>query len=167
MAGIKQSNETPIPVENGTDLLIALLYAPGKTADEGESITGATRLQKLFFLLREGEGPKKLVEQAQEMGFRPYKMGPFSPDLRDTVTELEAADILKTERLSYVIPDDRDASDDDLGDVPTQDVSSVRYGLTALVSESDARCGLVWTRTNSRTLLRSSDSLTNSAFGSY
>ena len=130
MAGIEQSNETPIPVENGTDLLIALLYGPGKTTREGEPITGATRLQKLFFLLREGEGPKKLVEQAREMGFQPYKMGPFSIELRDTVTELEAADILKTERLSYVIPDDRDASYDDLGDVRSQDVSSVRYGLT-------------------------------------
>ena len=131
MAGIEQSNETPIPVENGTDLLIALLYAPGKTAHEGEPITGATRLQKLFFLLREGEGPKRLVEQAQEMGFQPYKMGPFSTALRDTVTELEAADILKTERLSYVIPDDRDAaSSDDLGDVRSQEMSSVRYVLT-------------------------------------
>ena len=131
VAGIEQSNETPIPVENGTDLLIALLYAPGKTAREGEPITGATRLQKLFFLLREGEGPKRLVEQAREMGFQPYKMGPFSTELRDTVTELEAADILKTERLSYVIPDDRDAaSNDDLRDVWSQEMSSVRYVLT-------------------------------------
>ena len=107
MVGVEQSPETPIPVENATDLLITLLYAPGKTPREGEPITGATRLQKLFFLLREGEGPKRLVEQAQAMAFDPYKMGPFSTKLRDTITELEAAGILRTERLSYVIPDDR------------------------------------------------------------
>ena len=130
MAGTAQSNETPIPVENGTDLLIALLYAPGKTSSEGEPITGATRLQKLFFLLREGEGPKRLVEQARAMGFQPYKMGPFSTELRDTVTELEAADILKTERLLYVIPDDRDISNDDPDDAGPAEVSSIRYGLT-------------------------------------
>ncbi len=105
--------------------------APGKTDHEGEPITGATRLQKLFFLLREGEGPKRLVEQAREMGFQPYKMGPFSTELRDTVTELAAADILTTERLSYVIPDDRDAASSlDAGDIGGQELSSVRYALT-------------------------------------
>lgn len=98
----------PLEIEDAADLLLVLLYAPGKTGSFGEPVEGTTRLQKLFFLLREGEGPGSLVEEAKEFDFSPYKMGPYSVALRDTVEDLKAAGIIEGERLSYYLPDDSD-----------------------------------------------------------
>lgn len=124
---------TPLPVEEPADLLIALLYSPGKSGEPGEPISGTTRLQKLFFLLREGEGPKALVAEARALPFEAYKMGPYSTELRDIVADLQAADIVDVEQLDYVLPDDDDESSE--GDRAESQaggrrVSSYRYRLT-------------------------------------
>lgn len=96
-------------VENSTDLLILLLYAPGSTGVIGEPIEGITRLQKLMFLLERDEGPKELVKLAQErFGFDPYKLGPYSKGVAEAVDELRAAGIIRSDRLDYWITDDSD-----------------------------------------------------------
>ncbi len=94
-----------ITIENSMDLLLVLLFAPGKRGEE-EPIEGITRLQKLIFLLREGKGPAELVQQAQEYEYKPYKMGPFSSELNQDIDELKSAGLLSTERLEYLLPDD-------------------------------------------------------------
>lgn len=125
------ATEEALALENAADLLILLLYAPGSSKDFGEPVVGATRLQKLFFLLREGEGPKELVAQAKELGFQAYKMGPFSEQLRDIITELESAGIIRSDLLSYLLSsdsDDRSAEDPD--EEERAEVKSSRYSLT-------------------------------------
>lgn len=130
----------PLPVEDATDLLLVLLYAPGKTGRFGEPIAGSTRLQKLFFLLRQGEGPQQLVAEAERMLYQPYKMGPFSAELRDTVQDLAAAGIIVLTRLDYQLPDDTDPQDHDMLEDqfegrsslrrPTRTVNSYEYALS-------------------------------------
>jgi len=128
----------PFRVEDPTDLLLLLLYAPGRSREPGEPVEGVTRLQKLMFLLQQPDfGPAELVKEAKAYGYSPYKMGPFSTELRSAVAELQAAGIIKTERLVYVLNDDADSSgepDPDL-DAPVQRgrrVESQRFRLTAL-----------------------------------
>jgi uncharacterized protein YwgA len=124
-----------LPLENGTDLLILLLFTPGHTGKEGEPIEGITRLQKLMFLLRQGLGPGKMVDLAKMYGYKPYKMGPYSDELARDLEELIAAGIIRGDRLEYWIRDDSDEmldADPDV-DMPARKkkkVESIRYSLT-------------------------------------
>jgi hypothetical protein len=125
----------PLGIENAMDLLIALLYAPGRRQTVAEPIEGITRLQKLMFLLQQGVGPKRLVQDAQAYGFRPYKMGPYTPQIVTDLEELQAAGIVASERLDYLLPDDSDvgtieSSEWEAQRPRTKRVESYRYSLT-------------------------------------
>jgi hypothetical protein len=131
MAPKKESE--PLGIENSTDLLIVLLYAPGKSGKPNDPIDGITRLQKLMFLLQQGEGPKQLVSDAMAYGYKPYKMGPYAPELQRDLNDLQSAGIIHTQRLDYWLPDDADAP---LGESETESsprekrVESLRFSLT-------------------------------------
>ena len=125
----------PLGIENSMDLLIALLYSPGKRQTQAEPIEGITRLQKLMFLLQQGVGPKQLVQDAEAYGFRPYKMGPYAPQIVRDVEELTAAGIVASKRLEYMLPDDSDVATASLADpdaLPerTKRIESYLYFLT-------------------------------------
>jgi len=127
--------ENSFKVENATDLLLVLLYSPGRSGAIGESIEGVTRLQKLMFLLEQDSGPGRLVQDAQSYGFMPYRMGPFSTRLREDVEELKSAGILKVERLEFLIRDDGDPAEQEgsILDRPSpsrKPVESYRLSLT-------------------------------------
>ncbi len=124
----------PLRVENAMDLLLTLLYAPGKSGTDAEPIEGITRLQKLMFLLQQDNGPKQLVEEAETYRYKPFKMGPYSEQLRSHLEELESAGIVVTERLHYWLPDDGDGVPDE-GDFDTpirktKRVESYRFSLS-------------------------------------
>ena len=131
------SNPEPLRVENSLDLLIALLYSPGEAGDPGEPINGNTRLQKLVFLLKQGEGPDVIVRAAKEFKYTPYKMGPFSKGLYRDLDLLNSLGMLRTTKLEYRISDDRDPDvieeDEELVGQPEERViESIRYELTNL-----------------------------------
>lgn len=133
--GQPDSQSQPFRVENSMDLLLTLLYAPGKRAKEAEPVEGITRLQKLMFLLEKGRGPKQLVDEAKAYGFEPNKMGPYSTRLRNDLEELESAGIVLTERLEYWLRDDGDCDSDEspVFDAPTwqtKRVESFRFSLS-------------------------------------
>lgn len=122
------------PLEASTDLLLCLLYAPGKSGRAGEPIDGITRLQKLMFLLQQGVGPKQLVDDAIQYGYKAYKMGPYAGELQRDISDLQAAGIILTERLEYWLPDDADVTpgsdlDSDRG---SKRVESSRFKLSPL-----------------------------------
>jgi uncharacterized protein YwgA len=125
------SKQDKLKVENSMDLLLVLLYAAGKSGQFGEAIEGITRLQKLVFLLQQGKGPKTLIKMAEEYGYKPYKMGPYSENLREDIDNLIAAGIVKTERLKYLISDDSDGDDAgcDLCE-ESKEVESLKFSLT-------------------------------------
>ena len=121
-------------IENSMDLLLVLLFSPGKTG-ESEPIEGITRLQKLMFLLQQGKGPSELVKQAQDYKYKPYKMGPYSSDLNKDLDELKSAGLLATEELEYLLPDDRIESEAgererDILNSGMRKVKSSRFELT-------------------------------------
>jgi uncharacterized protein YwgA len=125
------SSNDSLSVESSLDLLIALLYAPGKSGREGEPVDGITRLQKLMFLLNQGQGPKLLVKAAEEYLFGAYKMGPFTVELYRDLELLQSLGLLRTERLDYVISDDRDRNPDESGEGDAvREIESVRFRLT-------------------------------------
>ncbi|WP_161484974.1 hypothetical protein [Neomoorella mulderi] len=71
----------------GKDLLLLLLYAPGKTGEYCEKIEGRTLLQKMVFLF-EKEVYKKfrydqLIEEKDLPNFKAYYYGPFSKQVFD------------------------------------------------------------------------------------
>ncbi|MBI3748070.1 MAG: hypothetical protein HY262_04380 [Chloroflexi bacterium] len=77
----------PVPtqtIDSTPDLVLLLLRAAGG------KLTGITRLQKLIFLITEDDRYKRLAKahQAPVPVFRPYKMGPFTPELYDAVQVL-------------------------------------------------------------------------------
>ncbi len=125
----------PLRVENAMDLLLILLYARGKNGTDEEPIEGITRLQKLLFLLQQDIGPKQLVKEAKPYQYKPYKMGPYSEQLRNDLEVLESAGIVVTERLDYWLPDDGDGvsekgADFDSPTRETKRVESYRFSLS-------------------------------------
>lgn len=105
-----RDSEHSVALENSMDLLMALLYAPGDSAIEGEPIEGMTRLQKLMFLLQNGVGPKDLIQETKAYLFEPYKMGPYANQLMTDLKELESARIVTSKQLNYWLTDDSDVS---------------------------------------------------------
>lgn len=133
--GQPDNRSQPLRVENSMDLLLALLYAPGKSGTQGEPIEGITRLQKLLFLLQQDVGPKRLVKEGEAYRYKPYKMGPYSDQLRNDLEELQSAGIVVTKRLDYWLPDDGDGVPDEGADfdAPTREtkrVESYRFSLS-------------------------------------
>lgn len=75
------------------ELIAILLYAPGATGNIGEPVVGKTRLMKLVFLLMK-EG--KLTEELKDdTSFRPYRYGPFDPEVLDSVEALKGLDVIE------------------------------------------------------------------------
>lgn len=125
----------PLRVENAMDLLLTLLFAPGKSGRDAEPIEGITRLQKLLFLLQQDIGPKQLVKEAEAYRYKSYKMGPYCEQLRSDLEELESAGIVVTKRLDYWLPDDGDGvpekgADFDTPTRETKRVESYRFSLS-------------------------------------
>lgn len=75
-----------LSVESGSDLILALLYAPGKGNVECEPIRGITRLEKLMFLLHEGEDLKNILREP--LRFVPWDVGPYSAEIYDLLEML-------------------------------------------------------------------------------
>lgn len=75
------------------ELVAILLYAPGRTGNIGEPIVGKTRLMKLVFLLLEEGG--LAGEAAETTSFKPYKFGPFDPEVFDAIEALKELDIIE------------------------------------------------------------------------
>jgi len=131
-------------VENSLDLLLVLLFAPSHNRKGCEPIEGITRLQKLIFLLNQGKGPNSLVEIAKEYDYKADKMGPYTHSLREDLDALISLGLVGTERLRYLISDDKDDPDYDVDDpdykqkVKRKRVESQKFFLTKNGKEAGA-----------------------------
>lgn len=123
-------NPEPLKVENSLDLLLVLLYTPGSSGTPGEAISGITRLQKLVFLLKQGEGPKAIVQSAQEFLYKPFKMGPFSADLYRDLDVLKSLGYVRTRKLEFLITDDDDPDADEESGTSSRVVESTQFELS-------------------------------------
>ena len=85
-----------ISVENGTDIILAFLFAGGSRKTENEEIVGTTRLDKLIFLLAQETGLRKYLN---DFSFEPYNFGPYSAGVFDAIQALENAGLVKVDTL--------------------------------------------------------------------
>ena len=87
------------PIDNRKDVLLLLLYSPGKTDKPNEPIDGRTRLTKMLFLFKEEAlkhfraGTKITKDNFYE--FFPWNFGPFSRDVYDDLTFFELRGFIK------------------------------------------------------------------------
>jgi uncharacterized protein YwgA len=79
---VKNMNDEKNSKIFGADILLMLLYAPGKSGKVNEPIRGKTRLQKELFLAQ-----KQLRDEgvSHPFSFMPYDMGPYSKELYNTI----------------------------------------------------------------------------------
>jgi uncharacterized protein YwgA len=75
------------------DLLLLLLYAPGRTGRLAEPLLGMTRITKLLFLALTELNLRKLTRTTY--CFQPYKLGPFAPELYDDLEILIQAGLVR------------------------------------------------------------------------
>lgn len=81
-----------IQVENGTDMILALLYAGGNRKAQNEEVEGNTKLVKLLFLLAHETSLKKYMT---DFKYDAYNFGPFSSELFDALQALINAGLVK------------------------------------------------------------------------
>ncbi len=124
-------NETEeVRVENGTDLILALLYAGGTKRERDEEIIGNTRLDKLVFLLEQETSLKKYLT---DFKFDAYNFGPYSSEVFDSIQALINSGLVKADPLEsegYLDEADRyEIEDQTLDNVPGPKKTIV-YSLT-------------------------------------
>ncbi len=86
------------------ELIAILLYLPGKTGNIGEPIVGRTRLMKIVFLLLKEAGLESKKEKPSS--FRPYKFGPFDPEVFDTIEALKELGVIEEDAKSSLKSED-------------------------------------------------------------
>lgn len=89
------------PIDNRRDILLLLLYSPGRTEQSNEAITGRTRLMKMLFLFRE-EALKHFrsgiqIDSENFYQFFPWDFGPFSREVYDDLTFFELRGFIEHE----------------------------------------------------------------------
>lgn len=88
-------------IDNRRDILLLLLYSPGRTEQCNEAITGRTRLMKMLFLFRE-EALKPFrsglhIDRDNFYQFFPWDFGPFSREVYDDLTFFELRGFIERE----------------------------------------------------------------------
>ncbi|MCD4823059.1 MAG: hypothetical protein K8S55_00490 [Phycisphaerae bacterium] len=77
-------------IDNRKDILLLLLYSPGRGENSNEPITGRTRLVKMLFLFKEEALPyfkhETDIPEDEFYEFFPWNFGPFSRDVYDDLT---------------------------------------------------------------------------------
>jgi uncharacterized protein YwgA len=120
-----------VRVENGTDLILALLYAGGTKKEKGEEVVGNTRLDKLVFLLEQETSLRKYLA---DFKFDAYNYGPYSSEVFDAIQALISAGLVKAEQLEsegYLDEADRFQIEDQASDSGPGPKTTIVYGLTA------------------------------------
>lgn len=69
----------------GKDILLLLLYFPGKSNETGEGIIGATRLMKAMFLFNKEIKKGFLADIEQFPEFMAWRFGPWSDQIPDDI----------------------------------------------------------------------------------
>lgn len=137
-----------MPVRSKTDLVLALLFAGDSGASVNAPIGGITRLEKLVFLVSQEKNGilSQLDDPTDVYEFRPYKMGPFSPEVYDEIDFLKgigliadspirdstgAASVERDELLDEQLLDKYTRTDHSIDESPDVKVSLSTLGLEA------------------------------------
>lgn len=97
-------------VNNRRDVLLLLLYSPGRTDRPNEPVVGRTRLMKMLFLFREEalkhfRGDSEITPETFYQFF-PWNFGPFSRDVYDDLTFFELRGFIdRTDAAEEALPE--------------------------------------------------------------
>lgn len=83
-------------IDNRKDVLLLLLFSPGRDGEEGEPIEGRTRLMKLLYLLHRDLEVEKKLGIERPYSFEAYHYGPFSKDLYNDLEFLENVGLVES-----------------------------------------------------------------------
>jgi uncharacterized protein YwgA len=120
-----------VSVENGTDVVLILLFAGGAMKRENEEIIGNTRLDKLMFLVERETTLKRYLTSFE---FDAYNFGPYSSELFDSVQALANAGLVsvgKSESEEYLNEADRFQIELQLEENTGSPKNAAIYSLTA------------------------------------
>jgi uncharacterized protein YwgA len=119
-----------IQVENGTDMILALLYAGGSRMPQNEEIVGNTRIVKLLFIIAHETSLKKYMT---DFKYDAYNFGPFSSELFDALQALINAGLVKGTRSDsegYLDEADRFQAEREVDEADSSK-NTLIYSLTA------------------------------------
>jgi len=119
-----------IKVENGTDIILTLLFAGGARKNENEEIVGNTRLVKLIFLLEQETSLRKYLT---DFKYDAYNYGPYSSELFDALQALTNASLVKagkSESEGFLDEADRYQVEMQAADDTDSSKSTVVYSLS-------------------------------------
>uniref|UniRef100_A0A7C3EL94 Uncharacterized protein n=1 Tax=candidate division WOR-3 bacterium TaxID=2052148 RepID=A0A7C3EL94_UNCW3 len=96
---LRRFRENPEKLRLGSrlDLLLLLLYAPGRTGRFAEPLLGMTRITKLLFIALNELKLGQLVPRPYR--FVPYKLGPFAPEIYQDLELLISAGLVRAVSL--------------------------------------------------------------------
>lgn len=83
-------------IESGKDLLLALLYVPGRSQREGEAIRGTTRIEKMVFLFKNYQA---LQPYFRAFEFAANNYGPYSERVQDDLESLRTLRLLEIREI--------------------------------------------------------------------
>lgn len=103
-------NKTNVKINNRKDILLLLLYVPGKSAEINEPISGRTRLVKMIFLFRNEIFPsfkKGNIDISLDRfyDFSPYDYGPFSKDVYDDINFFQLKGFVESTPSDETVPE--------------------------------------------------------------
>lgn len=82
-------------IDNRKDVLLLLLYLPGRAGLLAEPIRGRTRLMKLLYLLSKEKGVEKKLGIQNYYRYEAYDYGPFSKDVFEDVQFLRNVKLIE------------------------------------------------------------------------
>lgn len=89
-----------LKITNRRDVLLLLLYSPGKTNTHNEPISGRTRLVKMLFLFKNDVFPefKRDTQLTEENFYKffPWDFGPFSIEVYDDLSFFQLRGFIET-----------------------------------------------------------------------
>lgn len=123
-------NDLAIRVENGTDIILALLYAGGSRKEVNEEIVGNTRLVKLIFILEQETSLRKYLS---DFSYDAYNYGPYSSELFDALQALINSGLVavtKSQSEGFLDEADRYQVEMQAADTTDSPKSTTVYSLT-------------------------------------
>jgi uncharacterized protein YwgA len=89
-------------IKSSKDIIMLLLYTPGRTGKVCESIEGQTRLMKMVFLFKKELAGKldKIIDVSALPSFEAYDFGPFSAEVYNDLEFLVNNDFVTVKRTS-------------------------------------------------------------------
>lgn len=127
----------------GKDLLLAFIYAEGKTGQNNEAIWGRTRIEKMMFIFEKELSAKFFKDEDVLLPeFIPYLYGPYSIEVLDDLNFFIDIDFIEEIETSVSIQDEMteihnyaEWEDSDLWEDETDEIPKNKYEMSYALTD--------------------------------